>query len=187
MELRSGPGTVVFGNIHALATTATFSAAGPYVLQLAASDSALSTSDTVQITVISPPGNQPPIVNAGSNQTITLPAVANLAGTASDDGLPNPPGVLTTTWSVVSGPGRVVFGNVHALTTTAAFSAAGPYLLQFTASDSALSTSGTMQVTVNPGGGGVGPQIVAIADRTIVLGTRYQQLFRPRREMSTTL
>ena len=64
-------------------------------------------------------------MNAGSDQTITLPASASLNGTASDDGKPNPPGALTTTWSKVSGPGTVTFGNANALSTTASFSAAG--------------------------------------------------------------
>src|SRR5262245_44084420 len=50
-----------------------------------------------------PPVNQPPGVNAGLDQTITLPSSANLIGTVSDDGLPNPPGAVTTTWSKVSG------------------------------------------------------------------------------------
>ena len=36
--------------------------------------------------------NQPPTASAGADQTITLPATAPLAGNASDDGLPNPPG-----------------------------------------------------------------------------------------------
>ena len=36
--------------------------------------------------------NQAPVVNAGTAQTVTLPASANLAGSATDDGLPNPPG-----------------------------------------------------------------------------------------------
>jgi hypothetical protein len=36
------------------------------------------------------PVNQAPVVNAGPNQTITLPASANLDGTVSDDGLPTP-------------------------------------------------------------------------------------------------
>ena len=39
--------------------------------------------------------NQQPVVNAGPNQTITLPAGATLSGSATDDGLPNPPGQLT--------------------------------------------------------------------------------------------
>src|SRR5262249_51150820 len=70
-------------------------------------------------------GNRAPTVNGGSNQTITLPATASLIGTASDDGLPNPPGALTTTWSKVSGPGTVTFANSSALSTTASFSLAG--------------------------------------------------------------
>lgn len=45
--------------------------------------------------------NQAPAVNAGPNQTITLPASAALAGTASDDGAPNPPGSLTFSWSIL--------------------------------------------------------------------------------------
>lgn len=67
--------------------------------------------------------NQPPVVNAGPAQTITLPSSATLTGVATDDGLPN--NTLTTTWKVVSGPGTVVFGNANALATTASFSTAG--------------------------------------------------------------
>jgi hypothetical protein len=36
--------------------------------------------------------NQPPVVNAGPAQTITLPAAATLNGSATDDGFPNQPG-----------------------------------------------------------------------------------------------
>ena len=110
------------------ATTATFSVAGTYTLRLTASDSALSTSDDIVITVNpAPPVNQPPVVNAGSGrQTITLPATASLSGTATDDGLPSPPATVTTTWSVVSGTGTVTFANPAALATTATFSVAGP-------------------------------------------------------------
>lgn len=45
--------------------------------------------------------NKSPVVNAGQNQTITLPSEAVLSGTASDDGALNPPGVLSYTWSVL--------------------------------------------------------------------------------------
>ncbi len=97
------------------------------------------------------PVNQPPTVDAGSNQAITWPTnVVNLAGTASDDGLPNPPGAITTTWSKVSGPGTVTFGNVYALSTTATFGQAGTYVLQLLADDSALQSTDTVTITVNP-------------------------------------
>jgi hypothetical protein len=151
----SGPGTVTFANANALSTTATFSVAGAYVLRLTASDSALFGSDDVTITVSSgSPSNQAPVVDAGANQTITLPAQASLSGTVTDDGLPNPPGVVTTTWSKVSGPGTVTFANANALSTTATFSVAGVYVLRLTASDSALSGSDDVTITVSSGSGG---------------------------------
>jgi hypothetical protein len=151
----SGPGTVTFGNANAVDTTASFSASGTYVLRLTADDSLLSTSDDITITVNpSSPTNQTPTVSAGPDQTITLPASANLDGTVTDDGFPNPPATVTTTWSMASGPGTVTFGNANAVDTTASFSSAGSYVLRLTANDSALSNSDDVTVTVNPSGGG---------------------------------
>jgi len=94
--------------------------------------------------------NLPPVVNAGLDQVITLPSSANLTGVAIDDGQPNPPGVLTTTWSAVSGPGTVSFSNARALNSTATFSASGAYVLRLTVSDGALAVSDDVAVTVNP-------------------------------------
>jgi len=153
----SGPGTVTFGNANALSTTAGFSAAGTYVLRLTAFDGALTTTDDVTVIVNPPvPVNQAPTANAGSDQTVTLPASASLAGTASDDGLPGPPAALTTTWSMVSGPGTVTFGNASALSTTAGFSTAGTYVLRLRATDSVLATTDDVTVTVNPAVAGTG-------------------------------
>jgi hypothetical protein len=64
-----------------------------------------------------PPVNQAPVVNSGGNQTITLPGNATLNGSASDDGLPTG-STLTTTWTKVSGPGTVTFGNASNAATT---------------------------------------------------------------------
>src|SRR6266700_1056980 len=100
------------------------------------------------------PTNQPPTVNAGPDQSITLPASATLSGTVTDDGLPNPPGATTVTWTKTSGPGTVTFGNANATSTSATFSAAGTYVLRLTASDSALSAFDEVQVTVATAGGG---------------------------------
>src|SRR5262245_63500251 len=97
----------------------------------------LQSSDDISITVNpAGPGNQAPSVNAGPDQTITLPSSANLVGTVSDDGLPNPPGAVSTTWSKVSGPGTVTFGNADGENTTANFSQAGRSEVGFTASES---------------------------------------------------
>ena len=97
-----------------------------------------------------PVPNLPPVVHAGAPQVITLPSSANLTGVAIDDGLPNPPGVLTTTWSQVSGPGTVSFSNPSALNSTATFPASGVYVLLLTASDGLLAASDTVAITVNP-------------------------------------
>jgi hypothetical protein len=151
----SGPGTVTFANPASVATTASFDAAGTYVLRLTASDSLLSASADVTITV-NPQGasNLPPTVSAGPNQSIVLPAQASLSGTATDDGLPNPPAALTLNWSKVSGPGTVTFANPASVATTASFSAAGVYVLRLTANDGALSAAADVTITVTSGGGG---------------------------------
>ena len=165
----SGPGSVTFTNPAAMATTATFSVAGSYVLRLTANDSALSASATVTITVNATPVNQAPVVNAGSNQTITLPAAASLSGTVTDDGLPNPPATVTVTWSKSSGPGTVTFANPAAKATTATFSTAGSYVLKLTASDSALSASATVTITVNAAPVNQAPVVNAGSNQTITL------------------
>jgi parallel beta-helix repeat protein len=66
-----GPGTVTFANPAALSTTASFSAAGSYVLRLTASDGALSGSDDISVTVNpSSSGSAPPgsiVLNPGDS------------------------------------------------------------------------------------------------------------------------
>jgi hypothetical protein len=123
------------------------------VLRLTADDGELSASDDVTVVAnAAPPVNQPPVVSAGPDQELTLPAVASLDGTVTDDGLPSPPGALSTTWSLVSGPGTVTFGDAGAADTTASFSTAGSYALRLTASDGELSASDDVAVTVNTAG-----------------------------------
>lgn len=95
--------------------------------------------------------NQAPVVNAGSDQTITLPAAATLHGVVTDDGLPHPPGIPTLSWSKVSGPGEVTFANANAAVTTASFSAAGTYVLRLTANDGEFSANDEVTITVQPG------------------------------------
>ena len=95
-------------------------------------------------------GNSAPIVNAGADQSITLPVNSlTLNGSVSDDGLPTSPGSTTVTWNLVAGPGTVSFGNANAASTTAAFSTPGAYLLRLSATDSQLSSFDDVQITVN--------------------------------------
>ena len=114
------------------------------------------------------PGNQPPLVNAGTDQMVTLAAGAVLDGTVTDDGNPNPPAAVTTAWSKISGPGTVTFGNSAAVDTTASFSAAGTYTLRLSASDGEFNISDDIVITVaapNPGGTTtVSVKVMAAAD-----------------------
>ena len=145
---QSGPGAVTFGDANAVDTTAAFSAYGVYVLRLTASDSLLNSYDEVQITYLeTAPPNQAPAVNAGTDQEVVSPSAANLDGTVTDDGQPNPPGVVTTQWTKQSGPGNVTFGNSAAVDTTATFSALGTYVLRLTANDSLLSNFDEVTIT----------------------------------------
>jgi len=68
----------------------------------------------------------------------------------TDDGLPNPPGNVTTTWTKVSGPGMVTFANAGVVDTLASFSQAGVYVLRLTANDGSLSSNADVTITVTP-------------------------------------
>jgi len=86
--------------------------------------------------------NVAPVVSAGSDQSIRLPATAGLHGTVTDEGVP------TTIWSMTSGPGTVTFADAAALSTTATFSAAGSYELTLSADDGELSASASVRIEV---------------------------------------
>lgn len=167
----SGPGDVTFENAAAATTSASFSAAGDYVLRVSASDGSASSMDELTVTVNpAVPANQPPSVDAGPDQTITSPAQAMLAGTASDDGLPNPPGVVALQWSKVSGPGDVTFDSPNTGATAAGFTAIGVYVLRLTADDGALSAADDVTVTVNAAAPtNQAPDVNAGADQTVTL------------------
>ncbi|MGC4081090.1 MAG: PKD domain-containing protein [Vicinamibacterales bacterium] len=166
---QSGPGTTTFADAGNPSTTATFSVAGTYVLRLTASDTALSAFADVTITVnAAPPVNQAPVVTAGTNQTITLPAGATLAGTVTDDALPQG-ATVTSQWTQQSGPGTTTFADASSPSTTATFSVAGTYVLRLTASDTALSAFADVTITVNTAAINKAPTVTAGPNQTITL------------------
>ena len=122
---------------------------GTYLLFVIDSEGVPSVGRIVRIEPAVAP-NQAPTVSAGPDLAINLPSSALLTGTATDDGLPNPPGAMTRSWSKVSGPGTVTFSAPTALSTTASFSVSGFYVLRLTVFDGALAASDEVTVTVNP-------------------------------------
>jgi len=71
-----------------------------------------------------------------------------LEGSGFDDGFPDPPGSLSASWSVVSGPsgGSATFDPPLSFSTLASFSTSGEYVLRLHASDGV--NTGTADVTV---------------------------------------
>jgi CubicO group peptidase (beta-lactamase class C family) len=146
----SAPAGVTFADATAAATTATFPGEGTFTLTLTVSDGALSDADSLTV-VVEPAagvGNAPPVVDAGADLTIVLPATATLQGSATDDGLPSPT-TLTYQWSVAGGAPGVTFADATAAATTASFASAGTYELVLTVSDGALSGTDSLLVTVS--------------------------------------
>ncbi len=134
---------VVFHNVSATnggttVITASATTTGGYVM-----------FNGIQVAAI---GNMPPVLNAGTNQSITFPATTTLSGNATDDGLPAGSSIHLS-WSKVSGPGTVSFnpadGTGTNLASTATFSAPGAYVLNFTGDDGDRTNSSSVVVVVN--------------------------------------
>ncbi len=163
--MTSGPGIVTFTDASLVDTTASFDTAGDYVLRLTATDGTGSVLDEVAITVAPAPIDLSPTVDAGVDQTITLPATASLDGTVTDDSL----SALTTVWTMTSGPGIVTFTDASLVDTTASFDTAGDYVLRLTATDGTGSVLDEVAITVAPAPIDLSPTVDAGVDQTITL------------------
>ena len=93
--------------------------------------------------------NQPPVVDAGPDQSVPFSDPVTLAGVVNDDGLPVG-GSLQVAWVVASGPGQVTFADPASAATTATFSAAGTYLVRLDATDGELTAFDEVTVQVRP-------------------------------------
>ena len=118
--------------------------------------------------------NTAPVVNAGTDDTIRLPAnTAALDGTVSDDGQPAGAAV-STAWSVSSGPPGATITDVNAVDTTVTFVSEGTYVLMLTADDTARQGSDTVTVVVE-----AAPAVtsVAVTPADVSLASGGAQLF----------
>ena len=85
-------------------------------------------------------GNRAPGVNAGPDQSLTLPVTsATLSASVADDNRPT--ATLQVSWSQVAGPSAVVFADPSIKSTTVTLGAPGTYVLRITASDGELTAS----------------------------------------------
>ena len=111
-----------------------------------------------------PPTNTPPTVNAGVDQTITLPANSvQLSGTASDPG----GSIASYAWTKISGPSQFTFSSTSIANPSVSNLAQGTYTFRLTVTDNqgatayddvniivnATTSTGTKYVKVNIYGG----------------------------------
>ncbi|MCK5270853.1 MAG: LamG domain-containing protein, partial [Sedimentisphaerales bacterium] len=101
-----------------------------------------------KITELAGMGDLVPQVDAGLDQAVSLQdGAVQLAGTATDDGEPNPS--LAIEWSKVSGIGTVTFDPCDAAVATATFSEADTYVLRLTADDGNAEVFDEVTITVS--------------------------------------
>ncbi len=144
----SGPSTANFGSAGLATSTANGLVQGVYRFQLTVTDQlGVTASATVQVTVNAAVVPGPPVSNAGSDQTITLPTSSvTLTGSGSETNGT----IVSYTWTQVSGPSTATFGSAGLATTTAGGLVQGVYRFQLTVKDnSGVTASATVQVTVN--------------------------------------
>src|SRR4051812_44373439 len=79
----SGPGTVTFGNASLLSTTASFSAAGTYVLRLTGNDGELVSSDDVTV-IVNPAGAITTTLNPTADSYVEDGSASTNFGTSSE-------------------------------------------------------------------------------------------------------
>ncbi len=116
----------------------------------------LTYSNTVTV-----PWTQPPATGNGTNtsstltvaisgyETVSLPNVLQLTGSATDTALPQGD-TISYSWSSPNQPAAVTFANPQQASTTASFTQAGIYQLQLTATDENATASAQITVTVDP-------------------------------------
>lgn len=140
-----------------------FNIPGSYTLRLTVTDSELTAYDQLVVVVTETGGgNEAPQVNAGSNTSVNIDESLRLVGEVSDDDQPN--GALDVMWSQLSGPGTASFVKVDGAdiaTIDVKFDEVGTYILRLSATDTQLSNSDDITVTVtSPATGGLGMIVV---------------------------
>lgn len=140
----NGVGGVTFSDPTAAYTTATFSAAGEYELQLTANDGAAATSDSVTFIV-----HAPPTVVLTPFISVKRKDGAFLAAMIADTGLANgAPPTVKTTWRKQSGPDGETIFTPEAAATQVSFSINGTYVFEVVVDNGLLKRNATVQVNV---------------------------------------
>ncbi len=134
----SGPNTPTITTSSTVSTTVTGLIQGTYIFKLSVNGGVSTAQVTIQVNPV-----PPPVANAGSNQTITLPSsTVTLNGSAST-------GTITSyAWTFVSGPNTPTITTPSAVSTTVTGLIQGTYIFQLALNGTASTANVT--VIVNP-------------------------------------
>ncbi|MBX2945146.1 MAG: tandem-95 repeat protein [Cyclobacteriaceae bacterium] len=162
-------------NANTATLTVQVPADGIYIFRLTVTDNDGATgSSNVTLTVNPAAINQPPVVNAGTNQTLTLPVnTTNLTGTASD-----PDGTIASyLWTKMSGPAATITNGNFPIASVSNL-VEGLYTFRLTVTDNeGLTAFAQTTVTVLPAAVNQPPQAFAGPDQVLTLPVNSITLF----------
>ena len=165
----TGPNTATLSGSATASLSVSGLIAGTYTFRITVTDNRGGTAiDEVNITVVLPAVNKPPVVSGGGNKTLQLPTnTLTLTGTATDpDGT-----VQTVAWTQQSG-GAATLGTTNTLTLNLSNLVAGTYVFRLTATDDQGAT-GYDEVTlvVDPAPVNIPPVANAGGNQSVTLPT----------------
>jgi hypothetical protein len=131
----SGPNAPVITTPAAVSTTVTGLIPGVYIFQLSINAGVSTAKDTVTVNSV-----PPPVANAGSGQTIVLPATSTTLNGSASTGT-----IASYAWTKISGPNTPVITTPSAVSTTVTGLIQGTYVFQL----SLNSGASVSQVTVS--------------------------------------
>ena len=143
----SGPAQHNITNANTLQTSITGLVQGTYAFRLQVTDNNGASDDDTLMVIVNPAPNEAPIVNAGSDVTITLPTNSvTLIGNATDaDGT-----IASFQWTKISGPSQGTIVSASQPQTSVNNLVQGIYQFELSATDNRGATGrDTVTVTVN--------------------------------------
>ena len=148
----SGVWSADIGNRDAATTSFTPDVAGDYSLNVRVTDPSGETDEAqVTYTVSNSGGNNPPVADAGSNQSVSLGATVQLDASGSSDADGD---ALTYRWKLVNAPAGSALNsndisNRDIAMPTVVPDVTGRFTFQVTVDDGTVSTDATVRITVN--------------------------------------
>ena len=166
----SGPAGYSITTPATVSTTVTGLVQGVYIFRLTVTNSAGTTaSDDVMVTVNAQPAGQPPVANAGKDETIPVGQATVLHGETSTAAA----GIKSYSWAKFSGPSQFEMLTPSASQTWVRNMVDGIYVFRLTVTDNnGLTATDDVQLTVGNGAGSTPnalPQAKAGADMSITL------------------